>query len=1578
MKNFTKQNFKTNPLWIRLIIMAFMLLIGTGSAWAYNQSAKDLYFDNSEAKWNACYVYIGHSTWTSCYPMKRVDGTQYLWKLAKADFNGGGTWNSATGWVVSMEKWWDNNGESIDKYVWHGDKNVTKKSTSAWVDTKIYKTNGTTSVTSDGTTKTVYSLTSSDLKNYTVTIESVAGGTLTVKDYDNNAVTSGASKIHLTVLKFSATPLDGYSLQGVEINDGSSTTTISEADLASKTHTLTSAVTITPVWKENCTTCCTEYYVAGTTALTGQNPEWNASEDKMTCSSNKWSITFSNVAAGSHQFQIVSASGTWIKTIDTSKDELKCTTVQNGNYQNIGFTTSKKGHITIYYTESGGAYGEFEAACTTPDAPSIKINNESTVTLCEGSATITTTAVTGATSYSLYKGSATTASQTNTTGTFTVSEADTYYVTVTTCEESLKQTTGVTLSYYSAPTLTDKYSVTNATKCNNTPNNDGTISIQNGVDGVRYSLNDDEGTSWSGLAKGTYTLKATLDACNKLSDTKTVEVGETDKTPAINNISIKEVSAVCKGEDLTLQLNEAVQDDVTYTWYKSNTSSSSIGTGTSLALTNLQETSTYILVASKTENSCTATKEASIEVTVNAIPDAPDAITFDPVCGGVGFELPSISGNWYAAEEGGDPIEKNINGGITTQTTYYASAILKGCESTSRTPLTVSVKNKPAIPTLTAQDNVTEIIAGKTTTTLNVGNIEVDATYTLYKDGQSTPNTGNSFTISEGGKYKVVASNSNGCGTSESEEIEITICTPISNIRWRITSIAEDVYCSGEEVQVTLNYDGDTATGIEWNLNGVTVSNNENEIASGTVYTMIVNQSGSAQLTLIGCDGVPYPTTPMQFSVSSETVAPTIGISKNSICEGEGAQTITVNEYNPNYTYALYKDGVKQNTTISNTGTFTVNTTGEYTVTAKNCVESTPSNSVSLTVNPLPTITISGNKSAVFYEDVTLTATATAGATVKWYEGGEEKGEGLTYVVTSASDASKIVTAKAFLNGCESAVASHTVNFSAENCNPTPSKDLIIICDPNGEDDNIYCYAWDASDNKPLGNWPGTKGTKEDGKWRWEIKNTSATYTIIFNNNNNCQTNNIEDKLTGGWQYDYKLASSGWCNANRSYTSKTSLSVPAPKSTPTVKTVLAESNPGEGNLSFKGQVVKTGCYDQAKLAVQYRLKDSGNDYTTYYWNNSEALVDIEPGKEFEINLTDITPDGVYEVRARIYISSDVKSYGNVIEVPITTVKTPISNINLSYCNESGTAIADPNPMCKGTTAYIKLDYEGSRYSECKWLINGVATQKITKVSEKVWSFEIQQEEELVTVELRNDANKDGETPTWATSNKLSFTMVPEPISPTISLSPSVICSNNEDGATLNLAALVAGQSYELYKYADENDNTGAKVAGYNAIQCTDASENLSFTGLKEAGRYFVKAYNTTQCQSIMAGSAFSTLEVVDASDVFINFVPTSATTTPWMPAKFTVNASDKYTLTVPDGVVYNIDGNKVSVKIPLPAGSTGGDGQYENVSFPEGAKTSYTITANLATSGGVDNPCAAPASATITLTPYVEPCTEGH
>ena len=222
---------------------------------AYDQEAVDLYFDNSTSQWAKCFVSVGHTSWTAFYDMERVSGTQYLWKLP-ANFNGGNKWGGASGWVVSVDKWdgYPKNENITVKYVWHGDKNVTKLQISAWKATNIYKANGTESVSKDGTTKTVYKVTSYTKNNYTVTINTVEGGTLTVKDYDNNAVASGASKIHLTVLKFSATPASGYVLDAVEINDGTNTTTIAAADLATKTHTLTSNVTINPVWRATTST----------------------------------------------------------------------------------------------------------------------------------------------------------------------------------------------------------------------------------------------------------------------------------------------------------------------------------------------------------------------------------------------------------------------------------------------------------------------------------------------------------------------------------------------------------------------------------------------------------------------------------------------------------------------------------------------------------------------------------------------------------------------------------------------------------------------------------------------------------------------------------------------------------------------------------------------------------------------------------------------------------------------------------------------------------------------------------------------------------------------------------------------------------------------------------------------------------------------------------------------------------------------------------------------------------------------------------------------------------------------------
>ena len=69
MKNITKQNIKTCPLWIRLLIMTFMLLIGTSSAWA----AIDVYVYAPNASANYAYIWTGTSTTQNgSWPGKKI------------------------------------------------------------------------------------------------------------------------------------------------------------------------------------------------------------------------------------------------------------------------------------------------------------------------------------------------------------------------------------------------------------------------------------------------------------------------------------------------------------------------------------------------------------------------------------------------------------------------------------------------------------------------------------------------------------------------------------------------------------------------------------------------------------------------------------------------------------------------------------------------------------------------------------------------------------------------------------------------------------------------------------------------------------------------------------------------------------------------------------------------------------------------------------------------------------------------------------------------------------------------------------------------------------------------------------------------------------------------------------------------------------------------------------------------------------------------------------------------------------------------------------------------------------------
>ena len=96
MKNFTKQNFKTNPLWIRLLIMTFMLLAGAGNVWGY-------YVTGWNGNWNPTQYNMGSS---NSYTINNVEAGEYEFKITDGSWSktwGSGCLSSATGTASKID-----------------------------------------------------------------------------------------------------------------------------------------------------------------------------------------------------------------------------------------------------------------------------------------------------------------------------------------------------------------------------------------------------------------------------------------------------------------------------------------------------------------------------------------------------------------------------------------------------------------------------------------------------------------------------------------------------------------------------------------------------------------------------------------------------------------------------------------------------------------------------------------------------------------------------------------------------------------------------------------------------------------------------------------------------------------------------------------------------------------------------------------------------------------------------------------------------------------------------------------------------------------------------------------------------------------------------------------------------------------------------------------------------------------------------------------------------------------------------------------------------------------------------------
>ena len=577
MKNFTKQNFKTNPLWIRLLIMTFMLLIGTGSAWAFNLSGS-MYFDNSETKWTSCYMYIGHNSYGRAYTMSLVSGTRYLWK-----YTNDGTWSGATAWYVSSEQWGDwtgGKGESVTgKACWHTENTFTHPYTSAY-GANVYKATGKSTYSSSECSKSAYNWSSTKpaySTTYTITLNIVGSGSVTIKNNAGTALISNATAntsktgvTYLTYLKnITATPSSGYALSSIKIGSTDYTSAYKSGSDTDNGYDLTGNVTITVTFEKTCTPPAAPTFNPNSTTV---------------CSGTSFNLP----------------SGYRWYTAQTGGTKLSSNTISAG-------VTAK----TIYYAEAGedGCVSTSRTAYTVNVDPKSALTLKANPTICQGSSIVLSDYVESSTgTVKWYSNSGRTTEITNPSVARTPQSNPTYYYARATSGvcSSVDKTLTVALSpqpditLKAAPTICEGEKVTFSEYVNSKT---GTVTWHTDANCTSAAI-----TTATPNQTTTYYAKATSGDCTPAKASLKVTV---NNKPAVPTLSADKTSLVSP-DKATLTAGNTT-NGLTYTLYNGETpGESQKSTGGTLTF-KVGEAGNYTV---RVSNNCGTSTSTVVTITV--------------------------------------------------------------------------------------------------------------------------------------------------------------------------------------------------------------------------------------------------------------------------------------------------------------------------------------------------------------------------------------------------------------------------------------------------------------------------------------------------------------------------------------------------------------------------------------------------------------------------------------------------------------------------------------------------------------------------------------------------------------------------------------------------------------------------------------------------------------------------------------------------------------------------------------------------------------------------------------------------
>jgi len=368
---------------------------------------------------------------------------------------------------------------------------------------------------------------------------------------------------------------------------------------------------------------------------------------------------------------------------------------------------------------------------------------------------------------------------------------------------------------------------------------------------------------------------------------------------------------------------------------------------------------------------------APITVTVNPLPTpvitAGGPITF---CQGGSVTLTCTAGSSYLWSNGAvtQSIIVNTSGTFTVTMTDA-----NGCVGTSA-PITVIVNPLPT-PVITAGGPVTFCQGGNVTLTCTAG-----SSY-LWSNGALTQ----SITVNTSGTFTITMTDANGCvGTSAPITVTVNpLPTPV------ITAGGPVTFCQGGSVTLTCT----AGSSYLWSNGAVTQS-------------ITVNSSGTFTVTMTDANGCVGTSAPITVTVNPLPTPVITAGGPVTFCQG-GSVTLTCTAGN---SYLWSTGAVTQSITVSTSGNYTVTLTD-----ANGCVGT--SAPITVTVNPLPTPTITASGPITFCIGGSVNLTCTAGTFYLWSDGE------ITQTITVTNSGTYTVT-MTDANGCVGTSAPITVTVN--------------------------------------------------------------------------------------------------------------------------------------------------------------------------------------------------------------------------------------------------------------------------------------------------------------------------------------------------------------------------------------------------------------------------------------------------------------------------------------------------------------------------------------------------------------------